>query len=51
MKNVWMDGVIKTPHYDIYQVYTREKKGEKQNSLRGKSPSQKGEGDEVVLPP
>ena len=22
--DVWMDGVIKTPHYDIHQVYTKE---------------------------
>ena len=24
-KDAWMDGVIKTPHYDIHRVYTRKK--------------------------
>ena len=29
MKDVWMDGVIKIPHYDIHQVYTKEKNEKK----------------------
>ena len=29
MKDVWMDGVINTPPYNIHQVYTKEKKKER----------------------
>ena len=51
-EDAWMDVVIKTlPLQHISSIYIREI-GEGQNSLRGRSPPQKEEeGDEVVPSP
>ena len=32
-EDAWMDGVIKTPHYDIHPIYTKEKDERKRDRI------------------
>lgn len=50
--DAWMNGVIKTPHYDIHQVYTIEKCEKNTIPKRGKVPPtrEKKKGDKVISP-
>ena len=37
-EDAWMDGLIKTPHYDIHPVYTQEKNEKRKRCRRGSPP-------------
>ena len=37
-EDVWMDGVVKTPHYDIHLVYTIEKNEKRKRDRIGSPP-------------
>ena len=46
-----MDGVIKTPHHDIYLVYTREKMEKEKTSYEEKVPPKKEKKEMRESPP